>query len=59
MLLARNQDSTLFADGDTLNAIVTYNFWREHRLIVVDPNRSRHFTLDVINQEQLLDLSNT
>ena len=59
VLLARNQDSTLFADGDTLNAIVTYNFWREHRLIVVDPNRPRHFTLDVINQEQLLDLSNT
>ena len=27
VLLARNQGSTLFADGDTPNAIVTYNFW--------------------------------
>ena len=57
VLLARNQGSTLFADGDTPNAIVTYNFWQEHRLIMVDPNRPRHFRLDVINQEQLLALS--
>ena len=27
VLLTRNQGSTLFADGDTPNAIVTYNFW--------------------------------
>ena len=27
VLLARNKGSTLFADGDTPNAIVTYNFW--------------------------------
>ena len=27
VLLARNQGSTLFADGDTPNAIVTCNFW--------------------------------
>ena len=27
VLLIRNQGSTLFVDGDTLNAIVTYNFW--------------------------------
>ena len=49
------------ADGDTLNAIVTFNFWRQHRLIVivVDPNRPRHFRLDMINQEQLLALSDT
>ena len=46
MLLTRNNGSTLFADGDTPNAIVTYNFWREHRLIVVDQNRPRHFRLD-------------
>ena len=59
VLLARNQGSTLFVDGDTPNAIVTYNFWREHRLIVVDPNRPRHFRLDMINQEQLLALSDT
>ena len=54
VLLVRNQGSTLFADGDTPNAIVTYNFWREHRLIVVDSGRPRHFRLDMINQEQLL-----
>ena len=59
MLLARNQGGTLFADGDTPNAIVTYNFWREHTLIVVDPNRPRHFMLDMINQEQLLALNDT
>ena len=49
MLLTRNQGSILFADGDTPNAIVMYNFWREHRLIVVDPNRPRDFRLDMIN----------
>ena len=27
VLLTRNQGSTLFADGDTPNAIVTYYFW--------------------------------
>ena len=57
VLLTRNQGSTLFADGDTLNAIVTYNFWQGHRLVVVDPNRPRHFRLDMINQEQLLALN--
>ena len=51
VLVTRNQGNTLFADGDTPNAIVTYNFWREHRLIVVDPNRPRHFRLDMIYQE--------
>ena len=56
VLLTRNKGSTLFADGDTSNAIVTYNFWREHRLIAVDPNRPGHFRLDMINQEQLLVL---
>ena len=59
VLLIRNQGSTLFADGDTLNAIVTYNFWREHGLIVVDPDRPKHFRLDMINQEQLLTLNYT
>ena len=43
-------------DGDTLNAVVTYNFWREHRLIVVDPDRPRHFRLCLIDGEQLLSL---
>ena len=59
VLLIRNQDSTLFADGDTPNVIVTYNFWQKHRLIVVDPDRPRHFRLDMINQEQLLALNDT
>ena len=58
-LLARNQGSTLFADGDTPSAIVTGNFWREHRLIVVELDRPKHFRLDMINQEQLLALSDT
>ena len=49
VFLAHNQGSTLFADGDTPNAIVTYNFWREHMLIVFDPNRPRHFRLEMIN----------
>ena len=37
VLLARNKDSTLFTEGDKPNSIVLYNFWRGHRLIVVDP----------------------
>ena len=59
VLLTRNKGSTLFGDGYTLNPIVTYNFWRDHRLIVVDPNRPRHFRLDMISQEQLLPLNDT
>ena len=59
VLLTRNKGSTLFADGDTPNAIVTYNFWQEHRLFVVDLDRPRHFRLDMINQEQLLALNDT
>ena len=57
VLLIRNQGSTQFANGDTPNAIVMYNFWREHVLIIVDPDRPRHFRLDMINQEQLLVLN--
>ena len=57
VLLTRNKDSTLLADGDTPNAVVTYNFWREHRLIMVDPNRPRYFRLDMVNLEQLLALN--
>ena len=59
VLLALNQGSTLFADEDTPNAIVTYNFWKENRLIVVDRNRPRHFRLDAVNWKQLLTLNNT
>ena len=57
MLLIRNQGSTLFSDGDTPNTIVTYNFWREHGLIIVDQDIPRHFRLDMINQEQLMALN--
>ena len=39
--------------------LFTYNFWREHRLIVVDPDRPRHFRLDMINQKQSLALNDT
>ena len=59
VLLTRNKGSTLFGDGYTLNPIVTYNFWRDHRMIVVDPSRPRHFRLDMISQEQLLALNDT
>ena len=34
VLLTRNKGSTLFADGDAPNAIVTNTFWRRDRLIV-------------------------
>ena len=43
--------STLFADGDIPNAFITYSFWKEHRLTVFNPNRSRYYRLDAINQE--------
>ena len=49
VFLTRNKGSRLFANEDIPNAIVTCNFWYEHRLIVVDPNRPRHFRLDTIN----------
>ena len=61
VLLARNKGSTLFADGDTLNAIVTYNIWRDHGLIIVDPDRPRHFRHDksgaVVALERYVKLS--
>ena len=56
MLLANDQGSTLFAEVDTPSAIVTYNLWGVCRLIVVDPNRPRHFRLDATKWEQLLTL---
>ena len=46
-LLIRNQGSALFADGDTPNTIITFNFWEEHGLIIVDPDSPRHFRLDM------------
>ena len=59
VVLTCSKGSTLFSDGDKLNAIVTYNFWREQRLIVVHSNRSMHFRLDTVSQEQLLALNDT
>ena len=50
VLLIRSQGSTLFVDADTPNAIITFNFWLEHGMIIVDPDRPRHFRLDMINQ---------
>ena len=44
VLLIRNQGSALFADGDTPNVIITFNFWREHGLIIVDPDRPTYLS---------------
>ena len=57
--LTCNQGATLFADGDIPNTTATCNFWREHRLILVDPNRQRDFRLENINWQQLLALNDT
>ena len=57
VLLIRNQGNALFVDGDTPNAIITFNFWQEHGLIIVDSDRPRHIRIDMINQEQLLGLN--
>ena len=57
VLLMCNQGSTLFTDGDTLNAIVTFNFWQDHGLIIVDLDTPRNFSLDMISHEQLLVLN--
>ena len=59
VLLAHNQGSTLFAEVDTPIVIVTYNFWKVHRMIVFDPSRSRHFRLDATNREQLFAINIT
>ena len=59
VLLIRNHGSISFADGDISNAIIMFNFWREHGLIIVDPDSPRHFRLDMINQDQLLALNYT
>ena len=40
-------------DGDTPKDIVTYNMWREHCLIEIDPRRPRNFRLVDIAEEQL------
>ena len=51
-VLLKNPGSTEFAD-DTPIAIVTYNMWREHRLIDTDPRRPRDFRVVDIAEEQL------
>ena len=53
MALLKNPESTEFADGDTPNAIVTYNMWREHGLIETDPRKPRDFRLVNIGEDQL------
>ena len=53
MVLLKNPGSTEFADGDTPNAIVTYNMWREHGLIKTDPRKPRDFRLVNIGEDQL------
>ena len=52
VLLIRNRGSTLFADGDSPNAIVTYG------LIIVDHDRPRQVRLEMINQGLFLALNN-
>ena len=56
VVLLKNPGSTEFTDGDTPNAIVTYNLWREHKLIETDPRRPRDFRLRDIAEEQLLQI---
>ena len=57
MLLAHNHGNILFSDEDIPNLIATYNFRQENKLIVVNPNRPRHFRLDAANHQQLLALN--
>ena len=56
VVLLKNPGSTEFTDGDTPNAIVTYNLWREHRLIETNPQKPRDFKLVNMEENQLLQL---
>ena len=56
MLPSHNQGIPLFPDGDMPDSIATYNFWRQHKLIVVDPDQTIHLKLDAINREPFLAL---
>ena len=56
VVLLKNPGGTEFADGNTPNAIVTYNMWREHGLIETDPKQPRDFLLVNIDGEQLLQM---
>ena len=56
VVLLKNPGSTEFTDGDTPNAIVTYNMWREHRLIETSPQKPRDFKLVNMEENQLLQI---
>ena len=56
VVLLKNPGSTEFTDGDTPNAIVTYNLWREHRLIETNPQKPRDFKLVNMEENQLLQM---
>ena len=56
VVLLKNPGSTEFTDGDTPNAIVTYNLWREHRLIETNPEKPRDFKLVNMEENQLLQM---
>ena len=56
VVLLKNPGSTEFTDGDTPNAIVTYNLWREHRLIETNPQKPRDFKLVNMEENQLLQI---
>ena len=54
MVLIKNPGRTEFAVGDTPNAILTYNMWREYRLIETDPRMPRDFRFVDIAEELYL-----
>ena len=53
VVLLKNPGSTEFTDRDTPNAIVTYNLWREHKLIETNPQKPRDFKLVNMEENQL------
>ena len=55
-VLLKNPVSTEFADGETPNAIVTSNFWQEHKLIETDPHSPRDVRLVEMDEDMLLQL---
>ena len=52
--MIKNPGRTEFAEGDTPNAILTYNMWREYRLIETDPRMPRDFRFVDIAEELYL-----
>ena len=51
--VVRKSRNDRVCDGDTPKDIVTYNMWREHCLIEIDPRKPRNFRLVDIAEEQL------